>query len=106
MFAGISIRRVSASPSAFATAATASRSLSPQAGSRDFRLSSKAAFEAASGRPVPYKIVPRRPGDIASCYADPVKAKTELGWTAEFGLERMMQDAWRWQSQNPMGYES
>ena len=64
------------------------------------------AFEVASGRPVPYKIVPRRPGDIASCYADPVKARTELGWNAEFDLARMMQDAWRWQSQNPNGYDS
>lgn len=63
------------------------------------------AFEAASGRTVPYRVVPRRAGDIASCYADPVKAKTELGWAAEFGLERMMQDAWRWQSQNPNGYD-
>lgn len=62
------------------------------------------AFEAASGRAVPYKIVPRRPGDIASCYAAPAKAKTELNWEAKFGLERMMQDAWRWQSQNPNGY--
>ena len=63
------------------------------------------AFEAASGRKVPYKISPRRPGDIAACYADATKAKTELGWTAELNLERMMQDAWRWQSQNPNGYE-
>lgn len=63
------------------------------------------AFEAASGRTVPYRIMPRRAGDIASCYADPVKAKNELGWVAEFGLERMMQDAWRWQSQNPNGYD-
>ena len=62
------------------------------------------AFELASGRPVPYKIVPRRAGDIASCYADPVKAKAELGWTAKYDLARMMQDAWRWQSQNPNGY--
>ena len=64
------------------------------------------AFEAASGRAVPYKVVPRRAGDIASCYADPVKAKTELGWTAKYDLERMMQDAWRWQSQNPNGYNN
>lgn len=64
------------------------------------------AFEAASGRKVPYKVVPRRPGDIASCYADASKAKTELGWQAEFGLEQMMQDTWRWQSQNPKGYAS
>src|SRR5690606_28019830 len=62
------------------------------------------AFEAASGRTIPYKIVPRRAGDIASCYADPAKAKAELGWEARYGLERMMQDAWRWQSQNPDGY--
>jgi len=64
-----------------------------------------AAFEAASGRKVPYKIVPRRAGDIASCYADAYLAKRELGWEAVFGLERMMQDAWRWQSQNPNGYD-
>jgi UDP-glucose 4-epimerase len=63
-----------------------------------------AAFEQASGRPVPYKIVPRRAGDIASCYADPVKAQADLGWTAKYDLARMMQDAWRWQSQNPNGY--
>ncbi len=63
-----------------------------------------AAFEQASGRPVPYKIVPRRAGDIASCYADPVKAQAELGWTAKYDLARMMQDDWRWQSQNPNGY--
>ncbi|MDO8345302.1 MAG: UDP-glucose 4-epimerase GalE [Cellvibrio sp.] len=62
------------------------------------------AFELASGRPVPYKIVPRRAGDIASCYADPIKAQAELGWTAKYDLARMMQDAWRWQSQNPNGY--
>ena len=62
------------------------------------------AFEAASGRTIPYKIVPRRAGDIASCYADAAKAKAELGWAARYGLERMMQDAWRWQSQNPKGY--
>lgn len=63
------------------------------------------AFEAASGRRVPYKISPRRPGDIASCYANADLAKRELGWEAKFGLERMMQDAWRWQSQNPNGYD-
>jgi UDP-glucose 4-epimerase len=64
-----------------------------------------AAFEAASGRKVPYKIVSRRPGDIASCYSNADKAKTELGWMAQFGLERMMQDAWRWQEKNPNGYD-
>ncbi len=64
------------------------------------------AFERASGRKVPYKIAPRRPGDIASCYANADLARRELGWEAEFGLERMMADAWRWQSQNPDGYAS
>jgi UDP-glucose 4-epimerase len=64
-----------------------------------------AAFEQASGRKVPYQISPRRPGDIASCYADATKAKTELGWQAEYDLPRMMQDAWRWQEKNPNGYE-
>jgi UDP-glucose 4-epimerase len=63
------------------------------------------AFESASGRKVPYKISPRRPGDIASCYANADLAKRELGWEAKFGLDRMMQDAWRWQSQNPNGYD-
>ena len=62
------------------------------------------AFEKASGRKVPYRIAPRRPGDIASCYANADLAKRELGWQAEFGLERMMVDTWRWQSQNPEGY--
>jgi len=63
------------------------------------------AFEAASGREVPYTISPRRAGDIASCYANADLAKRDLDWEAKFGLERMMQDAWRWQSQNPNGYE-
>ena len=63
-----------------------------------------AAFERASGRPVPYDIVERRPGDIACCYADPSLARDELGWSAEYDLERMVVDAWRWQSQNPDGY--
>ena len=62
------------------------------------------AFEAASGRPVPYRVVPRRPGDIATCYADPTKAEKELGWKAKLGLTQMMQDVWRWQMQNPDGY--
>lgn len=64
------------------------------------------AFEKASGRVVPYKISPRRAGDIAACFADAGKAKSELGWAAELGLERMMADAWRWQSQNPNGYDN
>ncbi|MFT3718018.1 UDP-glucose 4-epimerase GalE [Pseudorhodoferax sp.] len=62
------------------------------------------AFEQASGRPVPYKIAPRRAGDVASCYADPAAAAEQLGWRAERGLVAMCQDAWRWQSQNPNGY--
>ena len=62
------------------------------------------AFEQASGRPVPYRIAPRRSGDIAECWADPGKAARELGWKAERGLEAMMEDAWRWQSGNPQGY--
>ncbi|MDP5291620.1 UDP-glucose 4-epimerase GalE [Oceanimonas sp. CHS3-5] len=62
------------------------------------------AFERASGRDVPYAIAPRRPGDIAECWSDPSKALQQLGWQAERGLEQMMTDAWRWQSQNPEGY--
>lgn len=62
------------------------------------------AFEQASGRKVPYQIVPRRPGDIAECWADSTKASKELGWTATRGLQDMMADAWRWQSMNPHGY--
>ena len=64
------------------------------------------AFEKASGRPVPYEIVDRRPGDIAMCYADPSLASELLGWKAEFGVERMCEDSWRWQSQNPKGYRT
>jgi len=62
------------------------------------------AFEQASGRPVPYRIAPRRPGDIACCYADPALAAEALGWRAELGLDAMCADAWRWQSGNPDGY--
>ena len=62
------------------------------------------AFEAASGRQIPYRIAPRRPGDIAQCWADPSKAKIELGWQCKLGLAEMMRDAWRWQVQNPNGY--
>ena len=63
------------------------------------------AFEQASGRTVPYKIAPRRPGDIASCYADPQRALELLGWRAERGLSAMCADAWRWQHTNPNGYQ-
>lgn len=62
------------------------------------------AFEKASGRPVPYKICPRRPGDIAECWADPALAAKELGWKAKRDIEKMCQDAWRWQSANPYGF--
>jgi len=62
------------------------------------------AFEKASGRPVPYAIKPRRPGDIAECWADPSLAAKELGWKAKRGIEEMCADAWRWQSQNPWGF--
>jgi UDP-glucose 4-epimerase len=64
------------------------------------------AFEQASGRSVPYTIAPRRPGDIASCYADPQRAFELLGWRAERGLGAMCTDAWRWQSGNPTGFKS
>lgn len=63
------------------------------------------AFRKVTGKPIPYRIVDRRHGDIASCYADPSKANKELGWKATRGLEEMCQDAWRWQSNNPNGYE-
>ena len=62
--------------------------------------------EAASGRTIAYQIKPRRPGDIAECWAEPHKARDELGWQAERGLEQMMVDTWRWQSNNPNGYQS
>lgn len=62
------------------------------------------AFEAASEKPVPYQIIDRRPGDVATCYADPKKAKEELGWTAELGINEMCEDSWRWQSENPNGF--
>ena len=63
-----------------------------------------AAFERASGRAVPYRIVARREGDIAVCYADPALAEQRLGWRAERDLATMCADAWRWQQQNPQGY--
>ena len=64
------------------------------------------AFEKACGHELPYVIEDRRPGDIAACYADPTKAKNELGWVAEYGIEEMCADSWRWQSQNPDGYHT
>ncbi len=62
------------------------------------------AYEAASGRPIPYTIVPRRFGDIAACYADPSLAKARLGWQARHDLRRMCEDSWRWQQMNPTGF--
>ncbi|GLS83843.1 UDP-glucose 4-epimerase GalE [Paraferrimonas haliotis] len=64
-----------------------------------------AAFENASQRPVPYQVVARRPGDIAACYAQVSLAEQELGWRAQKTLEDMTADSWRWQSQNPQGYQ-
>ncbi len=63
------------------------------------------AFEKVTGRPIPYQIIDRRPGDIGISYADPFKAEKELNWTAYKGLEEMCSDSWRWQSMNPDGYE-
>ncbi|HIT91013.1 MAG TPA: UDP-glucose 4-epimerase GalE [Candidatus Merdenecus merdavium] len=63
------------------------------------------AFEKACGKEIKYKILSRRPGDIAECYADPQKAKDELHWEATRPLEEMCEDSWRWQSNNPKGYE-
>ncbi|MBB5408207.1 UDP-glucose 4-epimerase [Paraburkholderia sp. HC6.4b] len=62
------------------------------------------SFEKASGRPVPYEIVARRPGDVAQCFADPSAAEKIIGWRAQFGIERMCADHWRWQSTNPQGF--
>lgn len=62
------------------------------------------SFEKANDIKIPYKIAPRREGDIASCYADPTLAKTELGWSASRNIDDMVRDAWNWQSKNPNGY--
>jgi UDP-glucose 4-epimerase len=64
------------------------------------------AFEKASGRRVPYELVARRPGDIATCYADPANAQRILGWSAKKGLAEMCADHWRWQSTNPTGFHA
>lgn len=63
------------------------------------------AYEAASGRSVPYEIVARRPGDIAACWADPAMARELLGWEAKLDLARMCEDSWRWQHTNPQGFD-
>lgn len=62
------------------------------------------AFERASGRPVPFKVVARREGDVAACYADPTLARDLIGWSAQRGLDEMCDDAWRWQRLNPRGF--
>ena len=64
------------------------------------------AFSKASGKEIPYKIVERRCGDVAKCYADCTKASNELGWKAEFSIDKMCEDSWRWQNTNPNGYEN
>lgn len=64
-----------------------------------------AAFSKACGKELPYQIDPRRPGDIAECYADATKAKNELGWVAERGIDEMCEDSWRWQSRHPNGFD-
>lgn len=85
----------------------------PRAGIRTYNLGTGrgysvlemiTAFEKASGRPVPYRIAERRPGDVAACYADPTLAQEELGWKANLDVDAMCRDAWRWQSGNPQGY--
>ena len=64
------------------------------------------AFEKVNNVNVPYSIKPRRPGDIATCYCNPAKAKAELGWEAQYDIEDMCRDSWNWQKNNPRGYES
>ena len=63
------------------------------------------AFEEANGIKLPYVIKPRRPGDIAVCYSDPSKAERELDWKAQYDITDMCRDSWRWQKQNPNGYD-
>ena len=65
-----------------------------------------AAFEAVTGKPLPYRIVGRRPGDCAACYADPSLARKDFGWSARHDLQRMCEDVWRWQSTHPQGFRS
>ena len=74
------------------------------ASSLRFDLDMVEAARKASGREIPYEVLPRRPGDIAECYADASLAFNELGWRAERGLNLMVEDAWRWQQNNPEGF--
>ena len=64
------------------------------------------AYERACGKVLPYVIDPRRPGDVAECYADPKRAREELGWEARYGIDEMCASSWRWQSMNPNGYRT
>jgi UDP-glucose 4-epimerase len=64
------------------------------------------AMEQASGRKIPYRVAPRRSGDVAEAWADPSRARVELGWSATRGLDQMCEDAWNWQVKNPNGYTS
>ena len=63
------------------------------------------AYEKACGHPLPYVVDPRRSGDVAACWADPARAREELGWTARYGIEEMCASSWNWQRRNPRGYE-
>ena len=63
------------------------------------------AFNKVVGKEIPFKFAPRREGDIASCYASPLKAYEELGFKAKYGIDDMARDAWRWRKNNPNGYE-
>ena len=63
------------------------------------------AYSKACGRELPYVVDPRRPGDIAACYADPTRAREELGWTAQYGIDEMCASSWNWQRKNPNGYK-
>jgi UDP-glucose 4-epimerase len=67
-------------------------------------LEAAKAFERACGRSIPLELAARRPGDVASCFADPSLAWRELAWKARFDIEAMCRDVWRWQSANPQGY--
>jgi UDP-glucose 4-epimerase len=65
-----------------------------------------AAYGKAAGKEIPYQIAPRRPGDVDGYYGDPSRAKSELGWQAQYDIERSCADSWRWQSHNPDGYHT